>query len=412
MLRQWRVGVTALIFLCCMPATRVFAADHAASSWQPTWVAAPQPSSDDLTDKTVRMIVRSSIAGDSVRIRIANTFGSTVLRIGSAHIALRDHDSAIAPASDRTLLFDGDKQVDVLPGASILSDPVALHVPELSEVAVSLYVQRAPKTATMHLQALRTNYLTTGGDHTADAELQQAEMRTAKSDFFLTGIYVDTSQALPKIVAFGDSITDGAHSTIDKNASWPSQLQALLLRGRRHPVLVLNEGIGGNRLVHPLAGFDDQMGVIRFDRDALAHTNIAAIVVLEGINDIGTTTGGEAPFDPEHPVTATELIRGMKHLIASSHLRGVKIYGGTLPPYAGARYYSPKGDAIRTEVNAWIRSSGALDGVVDFDRELEDPANKGRLLPAYDCGDHLHPSDAGYAAMANLVAKTLTPLLQ
>lgn len=189
---------------------------------------------------------------------------------------------------------------------------------------------------------------------------------------------MENEHTLPVIVVFGDSITDGAHSTIDQNGSWPSQLQTMLLHDPHHRALILNEAIGGNRLVHNPADSDDQTGVMRFNRDALSHADIAAIVLLEGINDIGTSTGN-APQDPEYPVTAKELIQGMKQLIAYSHVRKIKIYGGTLTPYAGARYYSERGEAIRTEVNAWIRSSGEFDGVVDFDQELQDRSNKGHL---------------------------------
>lgn len=218
---------------------------------------------------------------------------------------------------------------------------------------------------------------------------------------------MERQNPLPVVVAIGDSITDGAHSIVGHNASWPSQLAVVMLRSPRGGAIVLNEGIGGNRLVHRANETDQPTAVVRFDRDALNRPGLASVILLDGINDIGTSTSGSTASDISSPVTADEMIFAMKQLIDRCHLRHIRIFGGTIPPYAGARYCSERGDVVRTSVNEWMRESGAFDGVIDFDRTLADPEHTSHLLPAFDCGDHLHPSEAGYAAMAKAAADVL-----
>jgi lysophospholipase L1-like esterase len=296
----------------------------------------------------------------------------------------------------------------------VLSDPVDLDVPALSDLAVSLYLPGTVQATTIHGSAFQTNYVSLAGDFTGAATLPT--QRTITSWPFLTEVDVSAPGA-GAIVALGDSITDGAVTTVDANRRWPDLLSLRLqttrdqatspaLRALNSRLGVVNRGIGGNRLLRdpgeqPLFG---RAALARFDRDVLATAGVRHLIVLIGINDIGHPGTGTIPVS--EAVTAQDLIAGYRQLIARAHTKGIPVYGATLTPFEGTifpNYYSPEKEAVRQAVNNWIRSSDEFDGVIDFDRAVRDPAHPTRMLPAYDSGDHLHPNDLGMQAMANAI---------
>jgi lysophospholipase L1-like esterase len=341
------------------------------------------------------MIAHTSIGGRRVRIELSNAFGRGALAIVTAHIALRDKESAIVPASDRPLLFDGQPSCTIPPGATELSDPVDLEVPAASDLAVSLYIPDSG-TLTLHAVGLHTTYISKEGDLTGARTIEQGT--TAQSYYFLTNIDVLAPADAAAIVTFGDSITDGARSTPNTDRSWPSFLARRLAASGGANIAVLNQGISGNRLLRDGAGIN---ALARFDRDVLAQPGVKWLMVLEGINDIGL--GSRAEAEASDAVTPEDLIGALQQLIERAHAHGIKVIGGTLTPYEGAAYYSPAGEQIRLQVNQWIRSAGAFDAVVDFDAVTRDPGQPKRFRANFNDGDHLHPNDAGYEAMANAI---------
>jgi lysophospholipase L1-like esterase len=384
------------------------AAAPPASHWGGTWATAPAGvagTPEQFSNQTLRLIVHTSAGGEQVRIRISNAFGSEPLAIGAAHIARRDREAGIIAGTDRALTFSGRPAFTVPPGALALSDPVALHVAPLSDLAVSLFLPAPTLESTTHVTALQTNYVSRAGDFTGAVQFDAA--RTLTRWPFLAG--VDVSGTAPAaIVAFGDSITDGANSTAGANHRWPDLLAARL---QQRPDLrhlgVLNEGIIGNRILHPtetqFGNLFGPAGLARFDRDVLAQAGVRFVIVLLGINDIGHP-GGSAPASDA--VSAEDIAAGYRQFIERAHAHGIRIAGATLLPFADttlASFYSPEKETKRQAVNQWIRASGAFDGVIDFDKAVRDPAHPARMLPAYDGGDHLHPSDAGMAAMVTAI---------
>jgi len=347
-------------------------------------------------NQTIRMVVNTSIGGRSVRVELANTFGTDRLKIGSAHIALRDHDSAIVPASDRKLTFSGLTSAMIPPGASMISDPVDLSVPAVGDLVVSVYLPGDSGPPTQHATGLHTTYISSEGDFTGLPDFTPA--RTTNSWYFLSGVQVLAPADTGLIVAFGDSITDGATSTNDTDAAWPSVL-ARRLQDAGANLAVVNEGISGNRVLGDGAGVSV---LARFERDVLAQPGIKYLVFMEAINDIGGASRAGAT-----PVTAEEIIAIYKQMIDRAHMRGIKVIGATLTPYEGAAYYSEPGEGIRTAVNQWIRTTGMLDGVVDFDLVTRDPEHRGKFRPGFNIRDNLHPNDAGYRAMADSIDLSL-----
>jgi lysophospholipase L1-like esterase len=347
--------------------------------------------------QTLRQIVHTSIGGDTVRVRLS-TFGASALVVGAAHIALRDTGAAIVPGSDRVLTFSGNPSITIPPGAVVLSDPVDLDVPALGDLAVSLFVPDNTGPATWHFEALQTSYISPPGDFTGSTDIPGAT--TTQAWFWLAGVEVKAPKQTGAIVCLGDSITDGTASTPNTNNRWPNHLATRLLARRGNQEMgVLDEGIAGNRVLHDIIGAN---ALARLDRDVLVQTGVTHVIVLEGINDIGFSGIGF----PDQAVSADEIIAGHTQLIERVHARGLKIFGGTLTPFEGTTfpgYFTPEGEAKRQAVNHWIRTSGEYDGVIDFDKATRDPSHPARLLPAYDSGDHLHPSDAGYQAMADAI---------
>ncbi len=370
--------------------------------WVGTWATAPVSQAPspavNISNQTMREIVHISIGGTRVRVRVSNAFGTAPLIVGAAHIARRDTNELIVPGSGRPLMFSGNPDITIPAGAIAISDPVRLDAPALSDLAIDLYLpgDTAATTSpvTSHTGALQTNYVSAAGDFTGSTAFPVASTRA--SWFFLTAVEVTARDDVGAIIALGDSITDGTRSTPNTNRRWPDDLaRRLIAQPGRRDMGVLNLGIAGNRVLTDGAGPNAQA---RCDRDVLTQTSATHVIVLEAINDIGFEN-----FFPDQAVSADAIIAGHRQLIARAHARGLKIIGATLTPVEGSAYFAPATEAKRQAVNAFIRTSGAYDAVIDFDLVTRDPAQPTRFLPAFDSGDHLHPSDAGYQAMANAI---------
>jgi lysophospholipase L1-like esterase len=360
--------------------------------------AAPRPGLPPpatVTNQTIRQIVHTSVGGNRVRVVLSNAFGTAPIEIGAADIALRDKAAAVVPASVKPLTFGGNARASILPGATLVSDAVEIKVAPLADLAIDLYLPGdlgiGPSPVTTHNGAAQTNYLSAIGDHTGSAAFEPTG--EAGAWFLLARVEVGAAASTRAVVTFGDSITDGARSTPDTNNRWPDQLARRLAAQRGPPVAVLNAGISGNRVLGDGAGLS---ALARFDKDVLMQTGVTHVVVLEGINDIGVARSNPSP-------TAADLIAGHQQLIERAHARGLKIYGATLTPFEGAGYFTQEGEAKRQALNDWIRTSGAYDGVIDFDAVTRDPSAPTKFAPAFDSGDHLHPGDAGYKAMGDAV---------
>jgi lysophospholipase L1-like esterase len=374
-------------------------ANAAATPAAPAGQRGPAPAPSSFQDQTVRMIVHTSIGGTRARVTLSNTFGNAPLTIGSAHVALRSKESAIVPGSDRALMFNGKPTVTIAQGAQITSDPFDLEIPQLGDLAISIYLPGESGQLTTHATGLHTTYIAKG-DVTSAPMLEDAT--TTRSWYWISSVDVVAPAQAGAIVAFGDSITDGATSTNDADRSWPSILAARLASSSGALKLsVLNLGISGNRLLADGAGVN---ALARFDRDVLGQSGVKWLMIMEGINDIGITTGnrGNGPA-PANPVTAGDLILPIKQMIDRAHAHGIKVIGCTLTPYQGAAYYSDKGEEVREAVNHWIRTGGSFDAVVDYDKVTQDSANPKTFKATFNNTDHLHPNDAGYKSMADSV---------
>ncbi len=372
------------------------AAPGAPAAAAPAPAPAPTPAAPmgTLVNQTARMIVRTTIGGSRLRVEFSNAFGATNLDIGSAHVALRAKDSAIVPGSDRPLLFDGKPNARILVGATLLSDPVDLKIAPLSDLAISVYVPGDSGRASGHSQALHTTYISKTGDTTAAADMADATMTRAW--YWIHSVDVMAPADAAAIVAYGDSITDGTTSTVDANKSWPTLLSERLVANKATAdVSVLNLGIAGNRVLGDGAGIS---ALARFDRDVLSQPGVKWLMILEGINDMnGAARGGNAPGGA---ITADDLIAGMKQMIERAHTHGIKVIGCTLTPYGNA---TDAVEAMRQALNKFIRTPGAFDAMVDFDKVIQDPASPRQFKQGYNNTDKLHPNDAGYKVMADAV---------
>ncbi|MGK5685273.1 SGNH/GDSL hydrolase family protein [Actinoplanes sp. URMC 104] len=388
--------------------------DYVAPGWVATWAAAPTtipPTTPTvLTAQTVRQIVHCSAGGDQVRIRVTNEFGNGPLRLGAVRVALRAGDgasTAIVPGTDRRVTFSNRAAVTVPAGSPLVSDPVRLHVPPGSDLAISLYLPARTPVTTVAAFAFQDNVIA-DGDVTAARTITPTA--TIGQYLFLSGVSVYARAAA--IVTLGNSITNGANTQNNLNHRWPDLLAARLRAAGLHRG-VANVGISGNRLLHdpnPAPGSDAETfaayfghsGLRRFDRDVIAQPGARYLVVLLGVNDLGHP-GTVAPVS--ETVSADDLIAGHRQLIARAHTSGLKAIGGTILPFKGDTlgFFSEANERKRDVLNRWIRAGGEYDAVVDFDRAMRDPADPLRLNPAYDSGDHLHPNDAGMAAMAEAV---------
>ena len=385
--------------------------------WTGTWAASAQPSMPGTLEsydrQTLRLIVHTSVAGSQVRITLSNLYGTVPLTIVDAHIALRADGPRIDPRSDRALRFGGRSAVTIAPHLQVTSDPVALSVPAMSDLAISFFLPHKVSATTSHLLALQTSYIAT--DNVVGAT-DFPVLRTLDAWPFLSRVDVSDSPPLSSVAVIGSSTTDGDGSTRDQNHRMPDALARRLQKtgGASARIGVLNAGIIGNRLLEdsPAASpFGAGLGeavLARLDRDALDQPGVQFIIVAIGVNDIAFP-GSFTPAD--EAVRAQSLIRGYREILARAHARGIEVLMSTIPPFGNAIYpedrtlvlHTPEKEAVRLAVNEWIRTRKEVDGIADFDAVLRDPAHPGRLQSRFDSGDHLHANDAGYAASAEAI---------
>ncbi len=375
-----------------------------APHWVASWQASPQPvwGADflfpslipaSLHDQTFRQTARISLGGLRLRVRLSNAYGTQPLRIGGASVAPQ------AGATPHQLRFDGRPEVLIGPGQERLSDPLPLAVQDRQALQVSVFVPESTPLQTFHWDGRQTSWIAPG-DQSLARELDRASATTAR--LFLTGIEVEAPTSARSVVVIGDSITDGATASLDRDQRWTDHLAARLAP---QGVAVVSAGISGGRLLRDGMG---EAALARFQRDALDQPGVSSVIVLIGINDISWP--GTAFARKQARPTLAELQAGYRALAGQAHRRGVRIVGATLPPFAGALpgtplddYYQPDKDALRSQLNAWLRTDGPFDAAIDLDAALRDPADPSRMAAAYDSGDHLHPGDAGNRAMAEAV---------
>ncbi len=364
-----------------------------------SWAASIQPSGAEpaaFHDETLREVVHLSAGGEAIRLHLSNAYGKTPLEITAVHVASSAGGPSTSAGSDRTVLFGGAAPVVVPPGGAAVSDPVSLPVAPRSDLAVSLFFAGSATATTVHGLANQDAYAAKGDVASAPAF---SPARTLRSWSFLSEVDVRAAKGARTVVAFGDSITDGMGSSRGENHRWPDLLAARL-GARASETGVVNAGIAGNRLLAKLLG---DSGLDRLQRDVLDVPGASAVVVLIGINDL-------AAHAPEPESSAEDVIAGQKKLLAAANARGLRVIGGTLGPFEGTDgdgFFLPSDEPKRQAVNAWIRTAGAYFAVVDFDRILADPSHPARIAPAFDSGDHLHPNDAGYRAMADAIDPSL-----
>jgi lysophospholipase L1-like esterase len=350
----------------------------------------------NFTDQTLRMVVHPSVGGDGLRLHLSNLRGTTPLAVGGVSVALQAEKATAVEGTRRTVTFSHARTLTIPAGQEVVSDPVPMSVRAEQNVLVSLYLPQATSSATWHSDAFDVSYLSKPGDHSADTD-DGNYIAATTSWYYLSGVDVVSPAARGTVVAFGDSITDGYNTPASVYRRWPDDL-ARRLAGPR-PTAVVDAGIGGNRVLTDVPNIWQGVSALkRFAHDALAQPGVRTVILMEGINDIGNNAGPDGG-----PLTAQQLIDGYRALIRQAHAAGVRILGGTLLPDKGAGYHTEPAEAIRQAANAWIRTSGQFDGVVDFDKALQDPSDPAALRAGFDSGDHLHPNEAGMQAMADAV---------
>jgi lysophospholipase L1-like esterase len=408
-----RASCIFLALLLCIPGAARKPRTMSSQVWVGSWASSqqvPEPQNslpmEALQDATVRQIVHLSIAGGTLRVRLSNAFGTEPLHFGSVHIARAQSpaSSALVPGSDTPLTFADSPDVTVPAGAEFLSDPVSFVVNPLSNLVVSFYLDAAPARETGHPGSRETTWFV-HGNHVSDLELRGAQQ--VEHWYQLSGVDVLAPLGAAAVVALGDSITDGHATTTNGNDRWTDVLAERLQADRAtREISVLNEGTGGNHLLTDGLGPN---ALARFDRDVLAQPGARWVIVLEGINDIGRLSReGDVP-ESAHKALVHQIIAAYQQMIARAHAHGLVVIGGTITPFLGSGYYhpAPANEADRAAVNQWIRAPGDFDAVVDFDQVVRDPVHPERMSPAYDSGDHLHPSPAGYRAMAEAIPLSL-----
>jgi len=350
------------------------------------------------------MNVRASIGGHTVRVRLSNAHGTRPLGVGAARIALRERGPDIVRGSDRVLTFGGAEHATIAAGALLISDPVPFPLPALADLVISAYLpgELPASFGVTGRYSRQTNYVSPPGDFAAEVAMPVGKL--TDDWYFVCGVDVLASRETGGIVALGDSLTDANISTIDAFCRWPDQLSRRLhARSGGRPMGVMNQGLGGNRILHDVRG---DSGLKRFDRDVLAQPGVTHAIVMLGTNDLRNRWAR-----PEEEVSAEQMIAGLKQLAIRARTRGIAIFGATLTPFENETFlpgaWTPARESRRQAVNAWIREGGAFDAVVDFDLALRDPDHPTRMRPMYDCGDHLHPSDLGYNAMGDAIDLSL-----
>ena len=403
---------SALLLPLALSATPIAHARDCSADWVSAWASSQfRPTGDaelpagTLRDQTLRQIVRPSVDGNRIRVRFSNVAGTRPLRISGASIARAQSSGSptIDAATSMPLRFDGRAAVIIPAGADYLSDPVDMPAKALETIAISLHYDGEPEQ-TSHPGSRATSWHMPG-DHLSDATMAGA----AHFDHWFNLAALEVERCAPSrlIVALGDSITDGKGSTTNGNDRWTDVLAKRLQADPQRPgIAIVNQGIGGNRLLNDGLGPN---ALARLDRDVLAQPGVTHLIVLEGINDLGTLTLEAPVSQAEHDAHVARIIGAYRQIIARAHAKGIKVIGGTIMPFVGNGYYHANRDneADRQAVNAWIRTPGHFDAVVDFDRVMRDPAKPERLLPAYDDGDALHPSPAGYRAMGDAIPLNL-----
>lgn len=393
-------------------------ATPAQADWIASWTAAPvtpsaamgpMPATPSYANRTIRQTLRLSAGGKALRVNLSNAYGSGPLKIGAARIALLDKDGKEIPGTSRPVLFAGASGASAAKGAPLVSDVIDLPVSALARVSLSIYLPEDTGPCTCHATGLDTTDISAPGNFTARAFTPET---TNQMRAFVAGIDVDAPAGARTIAILGDSISDGVGSTPGANRRWPDLLAERLAARPGTTWGVANQGISGNRILTD--GFGDNAQA-RFDRDILALPGIKAVIVFEGVNDLGIAFGDMSQPSaaamrarlPGGKITAADLIAGYRQIIARAHVRGVKMFGATIAPYKGATYWTEAGEAARQEINRFIRTGGAFDGVLDFDKVLADPADPAAMRADYHMGDHLHGTDAGYKALADSIDLSL-----
>lgn len=401
-------GAVLLFQLTASPVA--FAAD-ASARWVTVWATALQPIPEradlpplyrapEVGGRTVRQIIYPTLSGNAARVHVSNEYGKTPLVIDDLRLARSAGGAAVQTADEARVTFGGKAAVTVPAGGALDSDSIRINVVGGAPYAVSSYMGPEQRIVAWHRVSNQINYVSAPGNHAGDA-LGDAFRGRFTQYAWVTGLSVEAPSS-SAVAAIGDSITDGMRSSLNQNRRWPDALARRFAQAGDRSTAIVNLGISGNRLLSDSPCYGDAL-VKRFDRDVLERAGVKAAVLLIGINDINFAempprAGLDCDF-PHTSVTAADLIRGYQRVIAAAHQRGIRIFGATLTPAA----LPPQRESIRLAVNQWIRTARAFDGVVDFDAALRDPAQPERLRRSFDSGDHIHPSDAGYTAMADAI---------
>ena len=414
-----RVIAVVLFFTGLVVAPAVRAESGDGRHWVGTWATSPQAAStvfptdfaSGFENQTIRQAVHISVGGRSVRLRLTNAFGEHAVRFDSVYVGIQGAGALVRSGTNRRVTFGGQSGVTLPVGASAVSDPVVLTVEALSNLSISLFTAGATGVPTIHLFGSQFGFVSDPGDYSA-SESDAAFLTPAIGPFYyLEGVDVLADPSVKgAVLALGDSLTDGLGSTWDANARYPDFLARRLAARRPGQVMsVLNEGMTGNRVLGDSPCFGVNVGA-RLDRDVLARRGVEVVIYSQGTNDFGfpvvdADAIGLPPecFQPATEVSVEEVIAGYRQVIARVHAAGIRILGGTLNPIKNGFEWSPETEVKRQALNAWIEGSGEFDGVVDFASAVADPSDPEALAPWYDSGDHLHPNDAGYQAMANAV---------
>jgi len=400
-----------VVFLSIVSISQISCAQN---GWLGSWAASqqrPEPQNslavDDLRDATLRQVVHLSVGGKELRLHLSNRFGTAPVHITAIHIAQPGAGASggIKAETDKALTFSGTPDITIPAGAEYISDSIAYPLAPLSDLTISIHFDVPPQDQTGHPGSRATSFLA-HGDLVSAPDLP-AETKRFEHWYFISAIDVPAPRNAAAVVVIGDSITDGHGATTDGNNRWPDILaKRLQSSATQKSIAVLNHGIGGNRLL--LDGLGPN-ALARFDSDVLAQAGVRYVIVLEGINDIGTLTRTAEVSPEENDALVHNMIGTYQQIITRAHTHGIKVYGATILPFGGSGYYHPvaKNEADREAVNEWIRTPGHFDAVIDFDKLTRDPENPDRMLPKYDSGDHLHPGPAGYSAMGEAVPLSL-----